>query len=88
MKVYKQAIEKWGSKNQVIKTIEELSELSVELAKFSNGNRTGNLEYEIADVVIMIEQMKIVFPDWELAFERKIENLNKKIEEHDLIFRN
>jgi len=51
--------EYFGLNNQMLKTVEELSELQQELMKFiwKKGNRESIIE-EIADVEIMIEQIK------------------------------
>ena len=47
-------------KNQIIKCIEELSELQKELCKYFLGQRKiGNVIEEVADVEIMLEQMKL-----------------------------
>jgi len=54
------AVRKYGLAKQMIKCVEELSELQKELCKQALGQ--GNLEHiteEIADVEIMLEQMKI-----------------------------
>ena len=58
--IYELALKKFGLEKQMIKCIEELSELQKELCKHSLGQ--GNIEHiieEIADVEIMLEQMKI-----------------------------
>ncbi|MGE4564203.1 MAG: hypothetical protein AB7F32_04985 [Victivallaceae bacterium] len=53
------AIFRRGEKQQLIKALEELSELSVEIAKAANGDlRLKKLTEEIADAEIMIEQVK------------------------------
>jgi len=84
--IYKKAIEKYGIKSQIIKTIEELSELQKELCKAlaHNGN-DQNIREEIADVEIMIEQMRIIFS---ISYEKiqiaktvKIERLRRRLED-------
>jgi hypothetical protein len=55
-------ISKFGCDSQIIVGIEELAELQKELTKQLRGN--GNINHivsEIADVEIMIEQLKIIF---------------------------
>lgn len=54
------ALKKFGLEKQMIKCVEELSELQKELCKLSleEGNLENTIE-EIADVEIMLEQMKI-----------------------------
>ena len=64
--VCQKAIKKWGQDAQLIKTIEELSELSKALCKYLNSDNNvngllDNIAEEIADVEIMIEQLKIIF---------------------------
>jgi len=58
--ISERALKTFGLDKQMIKCIEELSELQKELCKYSLGQ--GNLEHtieEIADVEIMLEQMKL-----------------------------
>lgn len=58
---YKKIVDTYG-KQQVIVAIEELSELQKELCKSLRSNYNyGNIVEEIADVEIMLEQMKIYF---------------------------
>ena len=61
-KTYIKLIGKFGCDHQIIVGIEELAELQKELTKQLRGN--GNINHiisEIADVEIMIEQLKIIF---------------------------
>lgn len=56
------ACETFDNKQQIIKAIEEMSELSKELAKELNDNgNEDNIREEIADVLIMMEQMVYLF---------------------------
>lgn len=56
------ACEEFGSKPQIAKAIEEMAELSKELAKELNDNgNEDNIREEIADVMIMMEQMVFLF---------------------------
>lgn len=59
--IYRQALEKWGWHQRTV-AIEEMAELEKELCKNIRGydNRVEIAE-EIADVEIMLEQMKILF---------------------------
>lgn len=60
--LYYHAIETFGKTNQTIVAIEELSELQKELTKTLRGS--FNFEHvieEIADVEIMLDQLKIMF---------------------------
>lgn len=59
--LYTKLLELYGDK-QIIIAIEELSELQKELCKSLRSNYNyGNIVEEIADVEIMLEQMKIYF---------------------------
>lgn len=61
---YQKAIDLWGEESQVKQAVEELSELVVAI----NHNERGRCTYrsvleEVADVEILIEQMKSIFID-------------------------
>lgn len=72
--IYKKLISKYGDR-QVIKAVEELSELAKELCKGLNGHGDiHNIIEEIADVIIMLEQMKIYFD----ISQAEIEEIKKK----------
>lgn len=59
--VYKKLIKKYGDK-QLIVAIEELSELQKELCKALRGKpNKENIIEEFADVLIMLDQVKIYF---------------------------
>lgn len=56
------ACETFDNKQQITKAIEEMAELSKELAKELNDNgNEDNIREEIADVMIMMEQMIFMF---------------------------
>lgn len=88
--IYKKAIDKYGLKSQLIKAIEELSELQKELCKVLNfGGSCEKIAEEIADVQIMIEQIKII---WNITHEKiehikrqKIERLKERLEKDEKI---
>lgn len=61
--ILEKAIEKYGDKNQLLKTIEELNELSRALARFlidDNIYNYANVAEEIVDVKIMLEQAIVI----------------------------
>lgn len=67
--VYKEALDKWGAA-QIIILFEEMAELQKELTKHLRGKENRiEIAEEIADVEIMLEQMKLLF---------KIENAVEK----------
>lgn len=81
------ACETFDNKQQIIKAIEEMAELSKELAKELNDNgNQDNIREEIADVMIMMEQMVYLFDvrneiaKWR---ENKLFKLAKLIEDYD-----
>lgn len=64
IKAFEKAIETYGINNQVIVAIEELSELQKELCKvlrINLGRPRSRMAEEIADVEIMLEQLKMIF---------------------------
>lgn len=70
---YKKVVDTYGNQ-QVIVAIEELSELQKELCKALRNNANyDNIVEEIADVEIMLEQMKIYFN----IFNKDLERMKK-----------
>lgn len=61
--VYEAAIAQYGMRSQIWMAVEEMSELTKELAKLNRhkGTTVDALVDEIADVTIMMEQLRIVF---------------------------
>lgn len=75
--VYVKLIEKYKDK-QLIVAIEELSELQKELCKTLRGNiNKENIIEELADVYIMLDQIKIYFS---ITSNEVKEMIDKKIE--------
>lgn len=63
--VYEQLIEKFGAENQILKCVEELNELGQVLCKLKSKSENKalvikNIIEEIADVEIMLEQIKLI----------------------------
>ena len=56
-------IKHYGVKNQCVKAVEEMSELTKELCKHVNGNNIigDKIREEMADVEIMLKQLRICF---------------------------
>ncbi len=82
--VCKKAIQMYGKESQILMAMEEMSELQKELCKNYRGqeNRTCIAE-EIADVEIMLEQMKILFAvrkQSEKFLEFKLSRLQERLE--------
>lgn len=83
------AIEKFGRAHQVAKSIEELGELSTELARWTQLEYRGecsiaSLEVieELADVLIMCDQLRLIFGAYHVdeMKAKKLERLEKLIE--------
>lgn len=79
--LYTKLLNLYGDK-QIIIAIEELSELQKELCKsLRNNYNYGNIVEEIADVEIMLEQMKIYFEINEEEVEEMKEIKTKRTKE-------
>lgn len=60
--IYEKPIQHWGERLQILKTIEELEELRIELHKDLNGNRDITaITEELADVYNMLIQIQIIY---------------------------
>lgn len=83
VQVYARALDHFGEENQLVVALEELSECQKEICKVLRGYCDVNhLSEEIADSLIMLEQVIYIFGlnclvDMEM--ERKIQRLEKRI---------
>jgi len=88
-RLYEMAIKKWGADSQIAKAVEECAELIVTLAK---NNSIDDILEEMADVEIMLEQLKLIFNyDFQLNFpyiskfhafkNQKLKRLKERLEE-------
>lgn len=82
--ILQSAINVYGEQPQMIVAMEEMAELIKELSKYIRGeNNLEHIAEEIADVEIMIEQLKLIFncfdevEKWE---EKKLKRLEKRLE--------
>ena len=79
--LYEKAIEKWGNDLQEIIMIEEMSELTKQICKCLRGNSSienlDKITEEMADVEIMLEQMKIVYKNEDHVREEKKKKLDR-----------
>lgn len=82
--VLQRALDTYGSAMQIVVVFEEVSELQKELCKYLRGR--GSFEHiaeEIADVEIMLEQMKMLFcctDDVRNERRRKVERLKERLD--------
>lgn len=71
-KILAAAINKWGADAQTIMAFEEMSELQKELCKnFRGKDNEAEIADEIADVEIMLEQLKMIYEVEGLTQERR-----------------
>lgn len=82
-KLYRQAWQKCGASTQCVVAMEECSELIKELSKAIRGKADGvHIAEEIADVEIMLEQIKLHFSIGSIVEgikEEKITRLDKRL---------
>ena len=79
--ILERAISKFGTGAQILKAVEELGELSVELARDLNGlGRTEAIREEMADAFIMLNQLELIFGDVTEIEIAKLERLERMIE--------
>ncbi len=78
------ALDTYGSLPQIVMVFEEMSELQKELCKYLRGKYSpANIAEEIADVEIMLEQMKMLFccaEDVRSVRRRKVERLKERLD--------
>ena len=85
---YKQAIETYGVRPQKLMAIEEMSELTKEICKDFRGklNREHLIE-EMADVLIMLDQMLLLYKisgeEVGLMRIKKVERLKERLEKQN-----
>ncbi len=62
LKVLEKAITRYGKEAQLDMCVEEMSELTKEICKYKRRNENqAEIIEEMADVYIMLEQMKMIF---------------------------
>lgn len=78
--ILEDAISYYGSDAQIVKAIEELGELTVELARHRNGlGSVEALREELADAFIMLNQLELIFGDVTEVEISKLERLDRMI---------
>lgn len=82
--LYEKAFNKWGDK-QLVVAIEELAELQKELTKALRGMPCiNNISEEVADVEIMLEQIRQIFNlglSVEVVKKHKLERLEERLKD-------
>lgn len=83
--ILQRAIDKYGKQMQMVVAMEEMAELTKELSKAFRGEpNTTSIAEEIADVEIMLEQIKIIFDCGEYVNDMKdykLKRLSKRLGE-------
>lgn len=87
--VLRKAIKHYGKDSQIIMLFEEMSELQKEVCKETRGaNNMMHIAEEIADVCIMLEQLKIIYDlcDYEVQnyIDEKTSRLNQRLEDDEI----
>ena len=78
--ILRKAIETYGKDSQAKMMIEEMSELTKELCKLFRGEGdTGHILQEMADVQIMLDQMRMIFGDTSELEKAKVERLERRL---------
>lgn len=70
--ILKKVIDKFGIDNQIEQALEETIELALSIKKvmrYDDLESINHMAEEIADVSIMIEQLKLIFPDLNAKIE-------------------
>lgn len=85
--VLRDAVRTWGMEAQQRMMIEEMSELTKALCKLARANigaeaefAVGSIREEMADVQIMLDQMKVMFGDPVSQERKKIDRLRRRLE--------
>ena len=86
-RILQDAVRTWGRDAQMLMMVEEMSELTKEICKFyratddaSASAVAGNIREEMADVQIMLDQMKIMFGRVGPMIRVKLDRLEKRLE--------
>lgn len=80
--ILRKAIDTYGKDSQAKMMIEEMSELTKELCKCFRGEKdTGHVLEEMADVQIMLDQMRMIFGDTSEQEKVKLERLERRLKE-------
>lgn len=84
-RILEAAIDTWGSEMQVVVAIEEMSELTKALTKYIRADDVAtivtNIREEMADVGIMLNQLSLIFGDTTEEEIRKLNRLQRRIED-------
>lgn len=75
---HQRALNKFGENSQKEMLIEEMSELTQAILKDRRG-RESNISEEIADVQVVLDQIKLLHPDWKTWEQIKLKRLEEML---------
>lgn len=75
---HQRALSKFGENAQKEILIEEMAELTQAILKDRRG-RESNISEEIADVQIVLDQIKLLHPDWKTWEQIKLKRLEEML---------
>jgi len=76
--IHQRALSKFGENTQKEMLIEEMAELTQAILKDRRG-RESNISEEIADVQIVLDQIKLLHPDWISWEQVKLKRLEEML---------
>jgi NTP pyrophosphatase (non-canonical NTP hydrolase) len=86
--LYSKVIKTWGEGPQLLMVIEEMAELTKEICKtFRGEDNIEQLCEETADVLIMLEQLQIIFADPIKVYDykqKKLTRLKERLEKSEV----
>jgi len=82
MNIYEQTINRWGNEKQILMMLEEMSELSFLLFKKLRNEKdktpdNWQISEEMADVELMLEQMRYIFNNSDEIMEMKLTKIKR-----------
>ena len=81
--IMNKAISTYGQDSQMLMAIEEMSELTKAICKYKRyGDNVNDIAEEIADVTIMLDQLKMMFdvyPEVEMNIDLKLKRLERRL---------
>jgi hypothetical protein len=73
MTIHERLLAKFGEENQKLKCIEEMAELIQAIIKGTN------VSEELADTQILLDQMKILYPEWLTWQQIKLKRIEEEV---------
>lgn len=83
----KAAVRVFGTRSQIWKSVEEMGELTTALMRFPDRGSVDDVITEIADVMITVSQLALMFGEKRVMdeVEYKIERLQSRIEQEETL---